>query len=190
MIRTFIAIDLAEETKRDLKDLQNTFRGIATGIRWVKPEGIHLTLKFLGNVEVDFISKIESTLANITQNHSPFWLKPKSCGAFPSIKNIRVLWVGLDGDVERLKKLYFDIEQALEQLGFPREERDFTPHLTLGRSKNVTRDEKLSRALVKSIDFESSPFLVEEITLFKSTLTPSGSVYDKLSVVKLSHKNQ
>jgi 2'-5' RNA ligase len=186
VIRTFIAIDVSEEVKKDLENLQQTFMPYATGIRWVRPEGIHLTLKFLGNVAIDRIPDIESALVNVARDHTPFRLKPKGCGAFPSLKNIRVLWVGLDGDLDQVRKLYGDIENAMEQLGFPREERDFKPHLTLGRAKSVTRNDRISKALATSLNFESSPFLVEEVILFKSTLTPSGSVYTRLSVIKLS----
>ncbi|MEJ5299556.1 MAG: RNA 2',3'-cyclic phosphodiesterase [Thermodesulforhabdaceae bacterium] len=182
MIRTFIAIDLPESVKKDLKTLQNSLIPSATKeIRWVNPEGIHLTLKFLGDVELNRISEIEAVIADISKQHKPFELTPQGCGVFPSWKSIRVIWVGLVGDLDPLKALYAEIEERLEHLGFARENREFTPHLTIGRAKNISRSEKLSQTLAKFTTFKSSPFVVDEIVLFKSTLTPSRAIYQKLS---------
>jgi len=189
MIRTFIAIDLPEAVKKDLETLQRSLMASTKGIRWVDPKGVHLTLKFLGDVELKRISKIESVIANVSTQHKPFKLIPQGCGVFPSWKAIRVVWIGLKGDLEPLKILYTTLEENLEKLGFPKEERRFTPHLTIGRAKNISRDEKLAQALSKFATFKSSPFTVEEIVLFKSTLTPSGAIYQKLSAAKLSEEN-
>jgi 2'-5' RNA ligase len=189
MIRTFIAIDLPETVKKDLETLQRSLMTSTKGIRWVDPKGVHLTLKFLGDVELDRISQIESVIADVSTQHKPFKLIPQGCGVFPSWKAIRVVWVGLEGDLEPLKTLYTTLEENLERIGFPKEERQFTPHLTIGRTKGISRDEKLAQTLAKFITFRSSPFTVEEIVLFKSTLTPSGAIYQRLYAAKLSVEN-
>jgi 2'-5' RNA ligase len=189
MIRTFIAIDLPETVKKDLETLQRSLMTSTKGIRWVDPKGVHLTLKFLGDVELDRISEIESVIADISKQHKPFKLIPNGCGVFPSWKAIRVVWVGLEGDLEPLKILYTMLEENLKRIGFPREERQFAPHLTIGRAKNISRDEKFAQTLAKFTTFRSSPFTVEEIVLFKSTLTPSGAIYQRLYAAKLSVEN-
>lgn len=186
VIRTFVAIDLPESIKQDLEKLQSLMMTETRGIRWVKPENIHLTLKFFGNVEIGRILQIERAIEKIVRNYKPFQLTPKGCGAFPSIKNIRVIWAGLEGDLNILLDLQRNLELEFESIGFPREERAFSPHLTLGRAKNITRDEKIGKSIVKAAGFQSSPFWVSEIVIFKSTLTPSGSVYNRISAIRLS----
>ncbi|MCX7822753.1 MAG: RNA 2',3'-cyclic phosphodiesterase [Syntrophobacterales bacterium] len=187
VIRAFIAIDLPEIVKRDLENLQKILMSETKKIRWVRPEGIHLTLKFLGNIRINFIQKIEEIIKGVVQHYKPLRLTPKGCGAFPSLKNIRVIWVGLEGDVDILRELQKTLEQELEVIGFPKEDRHFTPHLTLGRAKDSYRDERLSKALLLNAStFQSSSFYADEIVIFKSTLTPSGAIYSKISAIKLS----
>lgn len=185
VIRTFIAVDLPETAKRDLEKLQHFLMKDIRGIRWVKPEGIHLTLKFFGDVEIGRIPEIEQAIGEVVRDYRPFMLTPKGCGAFPTLKNIRVIWAGLDGDVDVLCELQRKLEEQLELIGFPREDRSFKPHLTLGRAKSISRGDNPGKALLKALEFQSTPFWVDEIVIFKSNLTPSGAIYKKISSVKL-----
>ncbi len=182
MIRAFIAIGIPEAVKRDIAALQRAFQaeGPVPKVRWVQPDSLHLTLKFLGNVEALQIPRIEEALRESVRHHEPLTLRPVGCGAFPSPSKARVLWIGLTGDLDRLTRLQASIETHLSAAGFPREERPFTPHLTIGRIKEPLRGEQMGRMLFAHRTFQSSAFVVKEVLLFRSTLTPEGSLYTPL----------
>lgn len=180
VIRSFLAIELSEEAKEKLEKIQSTLKLLSSGISWVKPENIHLTLKFLGNVRTGMIPKINERIGEITKQTPPFSLWLEGVGAFPHIKKPNVIWMGVKGDLVQLKILQRGIEERLKELGIPKEHRDFKPHLTLGRVRNLKGIGNLGREMERLTEERSNPFPVGEVVLFKSQLDPRGAIYTKL----------
>jgi 2'-5' RNA ligase len=185
MIRCFMAIDLPETLRPQLALLQGELKKTGADVRWVAVGNIHLTLKFFGNVPDNEIDPITQAARDVAAQQHPFELRATQAGAFPSMKSPRVIWVGLGGDVIPLAQMYHQLEKAFEVLGHPPEGRAFNPHLTLGRVKSPANRHRLSLALEKLPPLKWPPFMVKEIILFKSTLTPQGSIYAPLKVIKL-----
>lgn len=186
MIRTFIAIDLPPKLQETLGAIEKELQEAHAPITWVKPERIHLTLKFLGDVAPDRISEIEKKLEEVAHRASPFQLEPLGCGAFPTLKQMRVIWVGLRGEGTGLQDLQQAVEAAMLQLGFRREERPFKPHLTIGRVKGRQHLRLLQELLVARQSFKAEAFDVTELVLYKSELRPEGARYTPLFRNKLT----
>jgi 2'-5' RNA ligase len=189
-IRCFVAIELPEEAKRGLTKLKKELeRDEHKFVRWVDPGAIHLTLKFLGNVSAKRVSEITEAMGRAAHGVSRFHLEISGLGAFPSLRQARVLWVGIDGDVSKLSRLQENVDSALTALGFPKEERSFVPHLTLARIKQGASplERRDFGELARASSFEDKYNVeVEAISLMRSQLTPAGAVYTRLSVVGLS----
>jgi 2'-5' RNA ligase len=188
-IRSFIAIELPEEVRQGLARLRNGLqRDEHRFVKWVDPDGIHLTLKFLGNIPARRVKEVTQAMEGATQGISPFHLQISGLGVFPSLTRVRVFWVGIGGEMDKLSRLQQNIDSALGALGFAREERPFVPHLTLARIRQRASpsDKRSFGALVDSAVFEQEYHLqVEAVNLMKSQLTPAGAVYSRLSVVGL-----
>ena len=180
MIRTFIAIDLPAPVHRALEKLTLDLRKSDAPVGWVRPESIHLTLKFLGNIPEELAGGIEPALAEAARATAPFRLQPAGCGAFPSIKQPRVIWVGLQGDSEPLAQLQRRVESAMIPFGFQPEDRPFRAHLTLGRIRGRGRLQSLQQILLAQQGFITEPFDVAELVLYKSDLRPDGARYTPL----------
>ena len=135
-LRTFIAIDVPPAVLDTITRIQNRFKPLGLHASWVKPGNIHLTLKFLGDTDPDRIPGIQNKLTETLAPFAPFRLSLNSVGVFPDTKNPRVLWLGLKDDEEKLKILQAAVEKASASVGFPREQRPFSPHLTLARIKS------------------------------------------------------
>ncbi|HEY87342.1 MAG TPA: RNA 2',3'-cyclic phosphodiesterase [Dehalococcoidia bacterium] len=189
-IRSFIAIELPEELKLGLAQLQDRLKsGKQSGVKWVDPYGIHLTLKFLGNIEVDRTGAITSAIEATVQGISPFHLEIKDLGAFPNLRRVQVIWVGVSGEVDKLGQLQQRIESNLTPLGFTAEARSFTPHLTLARLQNqASLDERQGWGqLIANTKFEAVYSIeVEAINLMRSQLTRKGTIYSRISSIKLN----
>jgi 2'-5' RNA ligase len=184
-MRTFIAIDLDDQLKKNLEALIDGLRPNGKNVRWVRSEAMHLTLKFLGEIPEENVAKIESALVGVAKKHRPFTLKLRGTGVFPpGRRDPRVVWVGVEGD-SSLKELQEAIESAMEKLGFAREKRDFRPHLTLGRVKFPSRLESLLADLEKHKETTFGEMQVRRVTFFRSTLRPSGAEYSVLSELPL-----
>jgi 2'-5' RNA ligase len=185
-MRTFIAIELPHHIADALGNLQETLRSSKLNIRWVRPENIHLTLKFLGDIPPEAVDPISRTLSESVRNYDPISLSAKGSGVFPGIKNPRVIWVGLSGQVLRLKTMQQALEENLTALGFEKEKRTFKGHVTLGRIKGSVDPVRLNAALNAVMDFQTEPFLADRIFLFQSDLKPSGPVYTKIASAALA----
>jgi 2'-5' RNA ligase len=190
-IRSFIAIELSEEAKKGLARLRKELeRDECKFVKWVDPGGIHLTLKFLGNIPAKRVAEITEAMEKAAQGISPFHLEISGLGAFPSLKQARVFWVGIGGETDKLSTLQQNIDSALAALGFAKEERPFVPHLTLARIREgASPPERRSFGeLVGSTTFEDKyPVAVEAVRLMRSQLMPAGAIYTCLSVVGLDH---
>lgn len=194
-IRTFIAIELDEAQCRALGDVQARLKQerAAHCVRWVAPENIHLTLKFLGAVAVEKISSVQQAVADACADIPPFTLSLGGVGAFPNTRRPNVIWVGIGGQVETAARLAQKIDDACAALGFTREERAFAPHLTLGRIKRDTPSsgQRLIGEMVDNAKVaELGEFRVDHIGVMKSELGPGGSVYTRLYDVRLVTKDE
>jgi 2'-5' RNA ligase len=188
-IRCFIAIELPEEAKRGLARLKKELeRDEHKFVKWVDPWGIHLTLKFLGNIPSKRITETTEAMRKAAQGISRFHLEISGLGAFPGLKQARVLWVGIDGDVNKLSMLQQNVDSALTALGFAKEERSFVPHLTLARIRQGASplERRGFGELVSATNFEDKYHVeVETISLMRSQLTPAGAIYTSLMTVAL-----
>jgi 2'-5' RNA ligase len=191
-IRSFIAIELPEEAKEGLTRLEKELeRDEHKFVKWVDPGGIHLTLKFLGNIPSKRVAEITEAIEEAAQGISPFHLEISGLGAFPNLRQARVFWVGIGGEVDKLSRLQQNIDSALAALGFTKEERPFVPHLTLARIRQgASPPERRSFGeLVGSTIFEDKYHIkVEAIRLMRSQLTPAGAIYTCLSEIGLGHQ--
>jgi RNA 2',3'-cyclic 3'-phosphodiesterase len=185
-IRTFIAIEIPKTVISKIRELQGVIKAYGFKIRWVRAENIHLTLKFLGDIEEIKINEIAEAVSKTAEQHSPISLKAKGIGVFPGIKRPHVLWVGLSGQLEALIKLQQTLDENLIALGFSSEERPFKGHLTMGRIKDRIDVKKLGDALMAFRRFESETFTAGQIILYKSELTPSGAIYTKLASASIN----
>jgi RNA 2',3'-cyclic 3'-phosphodiesterase len=177
--RLFVALDLREEIREAIRRLIAQLRGGSKGARWVRPEGMHVTLKFIGYVAEDQVGPIGSALARI-RSPQAVDLRFRGVGFFPNEKRPRVMWCGIEGS-PNLTPLAKDIEGALEPLGIPPETRDFVPHLTLARFSTPATMPELARA---AAEFESHKFgetRETEFHLFESILRPAGAEYSRLA---------
>ena len=187
-IRAFIAIELPEELKSKLAALRNRLSQDAPpGVKWVNPNGIHLTLKFLGNIPLDTTGTITEAIRLSAEGTPPFILSTKEPGTFPNPKRAQVAWVGLSGDLDTLRALQKRLENNLVPLGFPPESRPFTPHLTLARLNNRTSpaERQIFGERVISTVFDPVSIKINAINLMKSQLSRTGAVYSRISSVRL-----
>ena len=189
-VRAFIAVEVTEEARSALAALvEHLRRAQVRGLRPVDPNGIHLTLRFLGDVPESRIEPLTAEVSRVVSRHRPFTLHLSGAGAFPSGSRPRVLWVGLDGDLASLRRLYQQLGVALEELGFARERREFNAHLTIARIRDGTppSDSLLAKEALLSADgFEHGPsILVESVALMRSILLPQGAEYHLLVLMPL-----
>jgi 2'-5' RNA ligase len=180
--RGFIAIDI-NNTQNVLNLLQEITNSNAD-VKLVEPQNIHITLKFLGDVEETNIDEIEQIMKDSVKGIKPFLLKLRGTGVFPNHNYIRIVWIGIKG-TEVIEKISRSIDEGLSQLGFKREKRGFSAHLTIGRVKTAKNKQLLLTAIEKYKDFDFSTHEVNSIKLKKSVLTPKGPIYTTLREVKL-----
>ena len=188
-IRSFIAIELPEELKLGLTQLEAQLKlGKQPWVKWVNPQSIHLTLKFLGSIDIDRTGEITRAMETAVQGISPFQLEVKDLGVFPNLRRVQVVWVGIRGEVDKLAQLQKHIESALAPLGFAPESRPFTPHLTLARLRDWASldDRQGFGQLIASTRFELVYTIeVDAINLMRSQLTRQGAIYSRISLVGL-----
>jgi len=187
--RSFIAIELPGDLKTGLSQLEARLKaGDSSGVKWVDPYSIHLTLKFLGNVAVDRTGEITRAMEIAAQGMSPFDLKIKELGAFPNLRRVQVVWVGINGEVDKLSQIQQHLESNLARLGFAPESRAFTPHLTLARLRDqvsLEERQRLGQLIANTRLEEAYTFKVDAISLMQSHLTREGAIYSRISSAEL-----
>lgn len=193
-VRSFVAIELPDDIKNELSGLrERLMSGNYSAVRWVDPQSIHLTLKFLGGVAASRIDVIMTALIEAASEISPFHLVVGRPGVFPNPNRARVAWVGLSGDTDKLKQLQQRIEASLEKIGFARESRPFTPHLTIARVRDNASPQERQRfgSVIAGTEFETQHDIdVELIHLMRSQLTRQGAVYSRLGSIKLNQEQE
>lgn len=185
-LRAFIAIPIPEPVTAFMQQIQSQLQARRLDCRWPAAENIHLTLKFLGDIEPTQVIDIADRMDAIATRHPPFWLRTGGVGAFPNLRRARVLWVGLAGDVDRLRHLQTALDSGLAADGFDRASRDFRPHLTVGRSRRRIQANAIEKALASLQDLAADPFRVNQMVLFQSILKPSGAAYKRLHSTRLA----
>ena len=184
MIRAFVAIRIAPDVKQGISAAQAELEKQLKGIRWVKQDSLHLTLKFLGEIAEERVAAVGEALERATRGRERFVFGCGGLGVFPDIRKPRVLWVGLDG--QRLVPLARAVEESLAVAGFPREAREFKPHLTIGRWREFDgRIDPLRRQLEQWKDHDFGSSAVNEVIFFSSALKPDGAVYTPLGTFPL-----
>lgn len=183
-VRTFIAIEMPRLVTDIVRWSQQALQKGGIHLRWVRPENVHLTLRFLGDVPTDDIAGIRDALERLAEESSPFSLQVKGAGVFPGTTRPRVVWLGLGGQMHQLEELCRRLSSLLSEQGIPSEKRPFRGHLTIGRVKDRIDPERLRVQLTELATVETRPFSADRICLFKSDLKPGGAVYTPLVMVR------
>ena len=186
-IRAFIAIELPEETKKRLTELETRLQAKKYPAKWVLPGNMHLTLKFLGDIGPDSIPNIREVMEEAALYTAPFKLGVSGAGVFPNMRRIQIIWAGINGDLTNLAELQKKLDAGLEKLGFAPESRPFTAHLTLARMRDEASPAERETAgkIIDATQFDASEFQVDAINLIKSELKREGPVYTRVLSVPL-----
>lgn len=184
-IRAFIACDIPDSVLDRVAGIQEGLRKTDTDVSWTNVRGIHITLKFLGDIDEGGIEGIASIMKDAAAGRQPFEIAVRGCGSFPNLKAPRVIWLGIEDPAGGLKSLNQALDDGLKSLGFEPEEREFRPHLTLGRIKGPKGREGISKAVSGLKDIEIGRLKIERMVLYKSVLRPTGAEYTKLKEARL-----
>jgi 2'-5' RNA ligase len=193
MWRLFIALELPEDVLRAIGRLQSDLKKTlgTRSARWTRLDGIHLTLKFLGDVPAGRVGEIGAGIEKAASASKPFELRAQELGCFPNLERPRVLWLGLAGDLSTLRALQADVERQIAPLGFPTEARGFSPHLTLARTaQSATRAEAAAIGVAASghDSDELAAWRVTVLSLMRSQLRPDGAVYSRVAEAELGSR--
>lgn len=183
-VRAFLAIPVTDELRRGMARVQQELAANLRGIRWVNPATIHLTLRFFGDLPEESLEKIGEVMLSVGRLCAPFQAEAAGVGAFPSPARPRVFWLGVRGGAS-LATLHAALEEGLRQNGFPGEDRPFSPHLTLGRSRQ--RIAAAQPVLERFRDVVCGPLPVDRMILYESRLEPGGAVHLPLKIVSLGN---
>ncbi len=184
-IRTFIAIELPPDIKEAMAGVQAELGKSGADVGWVNPSGVHLTLKFLGEVEETKVAKLGDALAEALAGGTSFILRAKGIGTFPTPRAPRVVWLGVEGDTGRLAAIAETVERVCAGLKFPKESRPFKAHLTLGRVRSPRGRDALVKTLEGFRDADLGEFRADAVSVMRSELRPSGAVYTEMKRVVL-----
>ncbi len=182
-MRCFIALEFPEEIKEKIYRKLRHEIDSKPELKWVEQENLHLTLKFLGEISEEKAREVAKILEKQFKGKKKIAVRLGNVGSFPDRGTIRVLWIGIEEGEDEIKEFARIVEDSMKKLGFPKEKRNFVPHLTIARSRKNTRKRFSQRDF--NIDLKIPRFFIKEIVLYKSTLTPRGPIYEKLSVVRL-----
>lgn len=186
-MRSFIALEISLEARDAIAEFQRELKRLDPAVAWTRPDKLHLTLRFLGELDDPLVPAVGDALSDAVGEMQPFDLELSHPGVFPDLRRPRVVWVGLKGELDRLNELRSAVEQAVEPFGYPAEKAAFRPHLTIGRVKG----ERNIREMLARSELYVMPhvrFASREIVLFRSDLQPGGSRYTAIRRAALGHK--
>jgi len=183
-VRLFVAMDIPEDIRSSLAELAAKLRTTCRNARWTRVEGLHITLKFIGEIPAEKVEMIKTALAGIP-SRAPFTLNFRGLGFFPNERRPRVLWAGMEANSE-LSEIAAALETALEPLGIAREGREFSPHLTLARFDTPRGLHALHAAIEKAGPFEFGSTVAKEFHLYQSVLKRGGAEYTRLATFPLA----
>jgi 2'-5' RNA ligase len=185
LIRTFICIEIPDAVKAGIAAVQKELKGIDAEVSWVKPDNVHLTLKFLGDVARTRIGEVRQAVERAARVTGPFEFSASGTGCFPSPRSPRVLWVGLAAVPEELRRLHAALEDELARVRFKRETKRFAPHLTIGRVRSP-RNAGLVGERLLDVGFEAVTVPAQEVVIMRSELKPTGSIYTPQAAIPLA----
>jgi 2'-5' RNA ligase len=183
--RSFVAVELSREIAEGVRRILEGLQERVAGVRWIQPEGIHLTLTFLGEVDPDLIEEIVHKTEEAVRAIGPFTIGIRGGGGFPNARNPRVIWVGVDDPSGELRKMQARVEKGMKELGFTSEGRDYTPHLTVGRLRSGKGKGTVAHAIEAISECNLGTMEVREVILFRSHLKPTGAEYTKVKSIPL-----
>lgn len=183
-VRAFIAINLPADLKDSLESKLLHLKKISSGAKWVRKENLHITLKFLGTTEEAQIAAITDVLQEVSLKYKSFEIAYEETGGFPNIRRPKVIWIGIR-DKSALIEIGSEIEEKLEKLGFPKESRKFSPHLTVARVKEAKNYSSLEKKLKELEKIEFGTMTANSIALMKSDLEQSGAKYSIIEEFRL-----
>jgi 2'-5' RNA ligase len=181
LIRSFISVDL---DNHNFLEIQELIKKTKANIKFIEPKNIHITLKFLGDIEKSQIKQIEDTIYNSINGINSFKIDVKGLGVFPNKSYIKIIWAGIK-NYQTLENTVNRIDENLSIVGFKKEKRDFSPHITIGRVKTAKNKKQLLEIIERYGDYNFGEFTVDSINLKKSELTPKGPIYSNISEIKL-----
>lgn len=187
-LRTFIALELDQPFRETIRKIQNDLKKADADVRWTRPENCHLTLKFLGDVAVKQIDPLLQKIRNIAASSDKFSMQLTELGTFPKAGYPRIIWVACLPSTSALQEIVARLEADLNELGFKKENKEFKPHITLGRGRSARNKSALVSRIKKTTVDKNIHQTVGHITLFKSTLTPQGPIYEPLEKIDLAQK--
>jgi 2'-5' RNA ligase len=180
----FVAIELTDQVRTVLADAQAALKRIGQGVRWVSPEQLHLTVKFLGEVDGGLVDRVAAAIRGVAERSVGFEMDVDDCGCFPPRGDVRIVWAGADEPSGAMRQCVEQIERELECIGFPRERQPFSAHITLGRVRE-DRSRGVLRAAVEGFGLPRVAQPVRCVTLMSSVLSPQGPIYAAVSHAKL-----
>jgi 2'-5' RNA ligase len=185
-VRAFIAVPASEEVRQTVEEVVKGLRWTGADVKWVEPQNLHITLKFLGRVPLDQVESLRSALREGLRGSRAFDLSVEKVGCFPGGQRPpRVIWVGLEGEVDRLRTIAATVEETCASLGFERENRGFRAHLTIGRVRRGSGGLRELTQAVESAGFNPLKLRVDRVNLVRSRLSPKGPTYTVLESVAL-----
>lgn len=180
-MRSFLGIEIPENMKKRCVSIQKSLQNRGFDIKFVEKENLHWTVKFLGDLTEKEVRKSEEIVKKIVKTFEPFKIKAQGIGVFPNFSYIKTVWVDISKNKTSFKSLIEKIDEELERKGFRKEKHEITPHLTLGRVKSGKNKKKLRKTLENMKNVKVGEMEINEITLYKSKLTPKGPIYKRIS---------
>jgi len=189
-LRTFIAIPVPAPVTALIDRVQSRLKRMEMNVRWVPSGNAHLTLKFLGAIDATRVAGIAEKLDPVAATIRPFSLQAAGVGVFPTVRQARVFWIGLQGDIEPLMRLQRRIDESLALIGFKTDHRPFRAHLTIGRPRRRLSAETVQAALAPLRSVTSDAFPVDRVVLYRSTLNPTGATYTRLHAASFDRSGE
>jgi len=180
--RAFIAIDVEQSSQ--ITDIVNDLNNSGANIKLVKPENMHITIKFLGDTDEKFVGRIREIMEKSVENIESFEIKLKSIGVFPNQDYIKIIWIGIE-QYEKIVEIAKKINKGLSKIGFKKEKREFSPHLTIGRVKNSKNKDKILHIINRYENTEFNTYKIKSIKLIKSELRSKGPIYTTIEEIKI-----
>jgi 2'-5' RNA ligase len=184
-LRLFVAVELAPAVRRRLAEIEKELLASGADVKWVPETNFHITLKFLGGVDADRVDAVSKAVESAAKDLPAFDAVLSGVGAFPNARRPNVVWVGIVSGGDEMKALAARVDSALEKLRFAREQRPFSGHVTIGRSRTPRNAEQLRELIEKLHDAEAGSFRVESVSIMKSELKPTGPIYSRIAELRL-----
>lgn len=187
-LRCFVSVEFPESLKQEIGRASEPLKRSGADVKWVSPGNLHITLKFLGHTEEAQVQEIITALQKKIAPYNPFYITITGIGCFPEKRHPRIIWAGVE-DSALLRSLQQDVEDEMAGLGYPREKRAFSPHLTIGRMRSQRKASEIVKRLEEYRALNIGAMEINEVSLMKSALKPSGAEYSTVAEISLRRRN-